>query len=46
VVSVNTFETEADVTEKADDTEFGLYTLVFTKDLDRAVRLAKALESG
>jgi aldehyde dehydrogenase (NAD+) len=46
VVNVNTFETEAEIIGKANATEFGLYASVFTKDLDRAVRLAKALESG
>lgn len=46
VVVITRFSTEAEVIEKANDTEFGLYASVFTKDLDRAVRLAKALEAG
>lgn len=45
VVAINTFKTEAEAIEKANDTEFGLYA-VFTKDLDRAVRVSRALEAG
>ncbi|KAF2817075.1 aldehyde dehydrogenase [Mytilinidion resinicola] len=46
VVNINTFETEEEVLAKANDTEFGLYASVFTKDIDRAMRFAKGLESG
>ena len=46
VVAINTFKTEAEVVERANRTEFGLYASVFTKDIDRAVRLAKLLEAG
>jgi aldehyde dehydrogenase (NAD+) len=46
VVIINTFETEAEAIAKANDTEFGLYASVFTKDVSRAMRVAKALESG
>lgn len=46
VVGINTFTTEAEAVEKANDTEFGLYASVFTKDVDRAVRMSKALEAG
>lgn len=46
VVNINTFETEAEAIKIANDTEFGLYASVYTKDLDRAVRVAQALESG
>ncbi|KAL2831860.1 aldehyde dehydrogenase domain-containing protein [Aspergillus pseudoustus] len=46
VVSVNTFDTEDEVIAKANATDFGLYASVFTRDLDRAIRLTKALESG
>ncbi|KAH7629719.1 aldehyde dehydrogenase domain-containing protein [Sordaria sp. MPI-SDFR-AT-0083] len=46
VLNINTFETEEEVIAKANDTEFGLYAAVFTKDLSRAMRMAKALESG
>lgn len=46
VVVINTFSTEIEAIEKANNSEFGLYAAVFTKDLDRAVRLAKALDAG
>lgn len=46
VVIINTFETEAEAIAKANDTEFGLYAAVFTRDISRAMRVAKALDSG
>jgi aldehyde dehydrogenase (NAD+) len=46
VVVINTFTTEADAIAKANDTEFGLYAALYTKDLERAVRVGKKLESG
>lgn len=46
VVNISTFETEEEAIKMANDTEYGLYAAVFTKDLDRAMRVAKALESG
>ncbi|KAJ5728081.1 Retinal dehydrogenase 1 [Penicillium malachiteum] len=46
VVSVNTFSTEDEVVAKANDTEYGLYAAVFTKDISRAMRMAKRLEAG
>jgi len=46
VVVINTFKTEEEVLAKANDTEFGLYAALYTKDLDRALRVAKKLESG
>ena len=46
VVIINTFSTEAEALTIANDTEYGLYAAVYTKDLDRAVRVAKGLESG
>lgn len=46
IVSINTFETEAEVVSKANATNFGLYASVYTKDLSRAIRVASALESG
>ncbi|PWY72376.1 aldehyde dehydrogenase [Aspergillus heteromorphus CBS 117.55] len=46
VVVINTFRTEDEVIRKANDTEFGLYASVFTKDIDRAVRVSKLLEAG
>lgn len=46
VVCVNTFTDEIEALERANDTEFGLYASVFTKDISRALRVAKALEAG
>lgn len=46
VVHINTFKTEDEVVAKANDTEFGLYAAVYTKDLSRALRMAKKLDSG
>jgi len=46
VVLINTFTTEAEAIAVANDTEYGLYASVFTKDLSRALRIAKALDSG
>ncbi|ORY08598.1 aldehyde dehydrogenase [Clohesyomyces aquaticus] len=46
VLIVNTFEEEGDVLEKANASEYGLYASVFTKDISRALRVAKRLEAG
>ncbi|RDW95062.1 hypothetical protein BP5796_00825 [Coleophoma crateriformis] len=46
VVCINTFETEAEAIAKANDSELGLYAAVYTKDLDRAVRVSTMLEAG
>ncbi|GAD98969.1 hypothetical protein AN4054.2 [Paecilomyces variotii No. 5] len=46
VVVINTFKTESEVISKANDTEYGLYAAVFTKDIDRAIRVSKLLEAG
>lgn len=46
VVHINTFKTEEEAIGKANDTEYGLYASVFTKDIGRALRVAKAVESG
>jgi aldehyde dehydrogenase (NAD+) len=46
VVVINTFKTEEEAIAKANDSEYGLYASVFTKDIDRAIRVMKALESG
>jgi aldehyde dehydrogenase (NAD+) len=46
VVAINTFSTEEEVIAKANNSEFGLYASVFTKDIDRAVRVSKALDAG
>ncbi|KAJ6079139.1 hypothetical protein N7467_008892 [Penicillium canescens] len=46
VVAINTFSTEEEAIAKANNSEFGLYASVFTKDIDRAVRVSKALDAG
>ncbi|KAH8697582.1 aldehyde dehydrogenase domain-containing protein [Talaromyces proteolyticus] len=43
---IKTFETEEEVLEMANDTEFGLMSGVFTKDINRALRFSSRLESG
>lgn len=46
VLCINTFTDEADVIRRANDTEFGLYASVFTRDISRALKTVKALEAG
>jgi aldehyde dehydrogenase (NAD+) len=46
VVCINTFEDESDALAWANDSEYGLYAAVYTRDLDRAMRVARGLESG
>ncbi|KAL5007314.1 hypothetical protein ScPMuIL_016120 [Solemya velum] len=46
VMSVMTFDTEEEVIKRANDTHFGLAGGVFTKDLQRAHRVASELEAG
>jgi acyl-CoA reductase-like NAD-dependent aldehyde dehydrogenase len=46
VVNINVFKTEEEVLEKANNTEYGLYASVYTKNIDRALRFAKGLEAG
>ena len=41
-----TFETEADVIARANDTEFGLAGYFFSKDIARVFRVAEALKTG
>ncbi|KAM0187503.1 hypothetical protein ACHAPI_011138 [Fusarium lateritium] len=43
---IKTFETEEEVVEMANDTEFGLMSGVFTRDITRALRVSASLESG
>ncbi|MBY8857862.1 NAD-dependent succinate-semialdehyde dehydrogenase [Nocardia sp. CA2R105] len=40
------FETEEQGLAAANDTEYGLVAYVYTRDLDRALRIAEGLESG
>ncbi|MGL5809348.1 MAG: NAD-dependent succinate-semialdehyde dehydrogenase [Nocardioides sp.] len=46
IASVTTFSTEAEVIAKANDTEFGLASYVYTKDLARTIRISEALDFG
>ncbi|OBT38687.1 hypothetical protein VE00_10839 [Pseudogymnoascus sp. WSF 3629] len=46
VVIINTFDTETEAVANANNTEHGLYAAVYTKDLDRAMRVASRLEAG
>lgn len=46
VSAVSKFATEAEVLQLANDTEFGLASYVYTRDLARAWRVSEALESG
>lgn len=46
VVSVARFEDEADAVRIANDSIYGLSGSIFTRDLGRAVRVARAIESG
>ena len=46
VVSIITFTDEADAVAKANDTEYGLVSYVFTKDLARGQRLIETLQTG
>ncbi|EXK86383.1 hypothetical protein FOQG_09655 [Fusarium oxysporum f. sp. raphani 54005] len=45
-VSVIEFDTEDEALKIANDTEYGLSAAVFSKDLRRALRLAKRIETG
>ncbi len=46
VASISTFTTEAEVVARANDTEFGLASYVYTADLARTLRMAEALDFG
>ncbi|HEY0951261.1 aldehyde dehydrogenase family protein [Nocardioides sp.] len=46
VVAVMPFDDEADAVAKANDTEYGLSGSIFTTDLGRGLRVARAVESG
>ena len=46
VVTVSTFRTESEVVARANDTRYGLAASVWTRDLGRALRVARSLDSG
>lgn len=46
VQSIAKFHDEAEVIQKANNSEYGLSAAVFTKNLERAHRVADSLESG
>lgn len=46
VANINVFHTEEEALARANDTEYGLYAAVFTKDISRAMRFAQGLEAG
>ena len=46
VAPIYRFETEAEVISAANDTEFGLASYVYSRDLARTLRVAEALEAG
>lgn len=46
VAPVTPFETEAEVIELANNTEYGLVSYLYTQDLNRAFRVSEALEAG
>ncbi|HEX2894702.1 MAG TPA: aldehyde dehydrogenase family protein [Marmoricola sp.] len=46
VVAVMPFDDEADAVRLANDTEFGLSGSIYTRDLGRALRVSRAVESG
>lgn len=46
VLTMQTFKTEAEAIAMANDSEYGLSASVFSRDVDRPLRVALALESG
>ena len=46
VAPITTFETEDEAIERANDTEYGPASYVYTRDLARTIRLAESLEFG
>ncbi|KIV78619.1 hypothetical protein PV11_06253 [Exophiala sideris] len=46
VVIVNTFKDEEEALSEANCTDYGLFSSLFTRDFQRAIRVAKTLEAG
>jgi betaine-aldehyde dehydrogenase len=46
VLAMQVFDTEADAIEMANDSEYGLSASVWSRDVDRPLRVARALEAG
>ncbi|MEV6659131.1 NAD-dependent succinate-semialdehyde dehydrogenase [Nocardia fluminea] len=46
VAPIVAFDTEEEGVAAANDTEYGLVSYVFTRDLDRALRISEGMESG
>src|SRR5262249_31404611 len=46
VAPIVTFTDEDEAVARANDTEYGLVAYIFTQDIDRALRVAKRLETG
>jgi succinate-semialdehyde dehydrogenase/glutarate-semialdehyde dehydrogenase len=46
VAPITTFSTDDEAVEAANDTEFGLVAYVYTRDLERALRVSERLQTG
>lgn len=46
LIPVFPFGSEAEVMDRANDSEFGLASYLFTRDLDRAMRIGRHIEAG
>ncbi|TJW35967.1 MAG: aldehyde dehydrogenase family protein, partial [Mesorhizobium sp.] len=46
VAPISRFETEAEIIARANDTEYGLAAYIYTRDLQRGMRVASSIEAG